>query len=73
MRFKYLPIALVALAAYILGAKAGEDRYKEIKKAVTHYWNDPKVKKAREKAGKSRAKAAKAARKRAKGYAKAFK
>lgn len=60
MKFKYVLIVLVAFAAYVLGAKAGEDRYKEITQAATRYWNDPKVKKAR---AKARNKAAKAARK----------
>lgn len=63
MKIKYVLIALVAFAAYVLGAKAGEDRYREITRAVTRYWNDPKVKKARAKAKKARNKAAKAARK----------
>lgn len=63
MKFKYVLIVLVAFAAYVLGAKAGEDRYKEITQAATRYWNDPKVKKARAKARKARNKAAKAARK----------
>ncbi|QNE46037.1 hypothetical protein F1C58_03335 [Glaciihabitans sp. INWT7] len=63
MRIKYVLIVLVAFAAYVLGAKAGEDRYKEITHAATKYWNDPKVKKARAKAKKARNKAAKAARK----------
>lgn len=63
MKIKYVLIALVAFAAYVLGAKAGEDRYREITRAVTRYWKDPKVKKARAKAKKARNKAAKAARK----------
>ncbi len=61
MRPQYLIVAAIAFAAYVLGAKAGESRYNEIKKAVTHYWNDPQVKKARKKAGKARDKARKAA------------
>lgn len=69
MRFKYLVIALIAFAAYVLGARAGEDRYKEIVKAATKYWNDPQTKKAREKAAKLRVKAAKSARKRSKKFA----
>ena len=61
MRPQYIIVAVVALAAYVLGAKAGESRYNEIKKAATHYWNDPQVKKARKKARKARDKARKAA------------
>lgn len=63
MKLKYILIALVAFAAYVLGAKAGQDRYKEITHAATRYWNDPKMKKARAKAKKARNKATKAARK----------
>ena len=63
MRPQYLIVVALAFAAYVLGAKAGESRYKEIKKAATHYWNDPQVKKARKKAKKARDKAKKAARK----------
>lgn len=69
MRFKYLFIALIAFAAYVLGARAGEDRYNEIVKTATKYWNDPQTKKARAKATKLRAKAAREARKRAKKFA----
>jgi hypothetical protein len=61
MRPQYLIVAVIALAAYVLGAKAGESRYNEIKKAATRYWNDPQVKKARKKAKKARDKARKAA------------
>ncbi|MDJ0335973.1 hypothetical protein QMG83_12125 [Salinibacterium sp. G-O1] len=60
MRPQYLIVAVVAFAAYVLGAKAGESRYNEIKKAATRYWNDPQVKKARAKAKKARDKARKA-------------
>ncbi len=63
MRPKFIFILLALFGAYILGAKAGEDRYKAIKKAATRYWNDPQVKKARKQANKARAKAAKKARK----------
>lgn len=63
MRFKCVLIALAVFAAYVLGAKAGEERYEEITRALTKYWNDPKVKKARAKARKARAKAAHGARK----------
>lgn len=61
MRPQYLIVAVIALAAYVLGARAGESRYNEIKKAATHYWNDPQLKKARKKARTARDKARKAA------------
>lgn len=61
MRPQYLIVAVIALVAYVLGARAGESRYNEIKKAATRYWNDPQVKKARKKARKTRDKARKAA------------
>lgn len=63
MRFKCVLIALAVFAAYVLGAKAGEERYEEITRALMKHWNDPKVKKARAKARKARAKAAHGARK----------
>ncbi len=59
MKTKYLVIALIAFAAYTLGAKAGEDRYRQISGTFTKYWNDPAVKKARAKGRKARKKAAK--------------
>jgi hypothetical protein len=62
MRFKYVVIVFVAFAAYVLGARAGEERYKQITHAARKYWNDPKLKKARGKAKKARVRAAKAAR-----------
>ncbi|MBK4348494.1 hypothetical protein [Lacisediminihabitans changchengi] len=65
MRPKLIVIALIAFAAYVLGARAGHDRYEEIKHAATKYWNDPEVKKARKKAKKLRDKARKAASKQA--------
>jgi uncharacterized protein YdaU (DUF1376 family) len=43
-------VSLVAFLAYTLGAKAGKARYKEISSAVSSFWNDPKVKKARKRA-----------------------
>ena len=61
MRPPYLIIAVIAVAAYVLGAKAGESRYNEIKKAATYYWNDPQMKKARKKTRKARENARKAA------------
>ncbi|MET0806468.1 MAG: hypothetical protein ABWX66_00915 [Lacisediminihabitans sp.] len=65
MRPKLIVIVLIAFAAYLLGARAGHDRYEAIKHAATKYWNDPEVKKARKKAKKLRDKARKAASKQA--------
>lgn len=63
MPFKSVLVVLVAFAAYVLGAKAGEERYREITRAATRYWNDPKLKKARAKAEKARDRAARVVRK----------
>lgn len=50
MRPKTLVILLVVAAAYLLGARAGRERYEQITEAVTSFWNSPDVKKARKKA-----------------------
>jgi len=63
MPVKYVLVVLVAFAAYVLGAKAGEERYREITRAATRYWNDPKLKKARARAEKARDRAARVVRK----------
>ncbi|MGK9149117.1 hypothetical protein KXS11_15905 [Plantibacter flavus] len=57
---KKIVIVLVvglAFGAYVLGAKAGRTRYREIKHAAEEFWNDPHVAKARKKAVKSAKKA----------------
>jgi hypothetical protein len=66
MRPKTLLILVIAAAAYILGARAGRERYNQITKAVTSFWNDPTVKKARKEASKEAQKARKAVQKKAK-------
>ncbi|RFA12214.1 hypothetical protein B7R22_17460 [Subtercola boreus] len=58
-------VALVAFFAYTLGAKAGKARYKEISSAVSSFWNDPKVKKARKRALSDAKKATESAAKKA--------
>ena len=63
MPVKYVLVVLVAFAAYVLGAKAGEERYREITRAATRYWNDPKLKKTRARAEKARDRAARVVRK----------
>lgn len=63
MPFKSVLVVLVAFAAYVLGAKAGEERYREITRAATRYWHDPKLKKVRARAEKARDRAARVVRK----------
>lgn len=60
---KYLTLlGIIAVVgfAYALGTKAGHGRYEEIRDAASSVWNDPKMKKARKRAGK-KAKAARQA------------
>jgi hypothetical protein len=57
----FILILGVAVGAYVLGAKAGRGRYKEISSAAKSFWNDPAVKKARDESYKSVEKAAKRA------------
>ncbi|GAA5035068.1 hypothetical protein ACFQRL_00165 [Microbacterium fluvii] len=52
-----LVIALVG-AAYVAGAKAGRSRYREISRAARNLWDDPGVKKVRDKTYKKIEKAA---------------
>ena len=66
MNPKFLVILVVAALAYVLGARAGRERYDQISKAVTSFWNDPTVKKARSEAKKEAGKARKAMNKKAK-------
>ena len=40
-------VAAVAFAFYLIGAKAGRGRYREIRRNAKKAWNDPTVKKAR--------------------------
>lgn len=54
-------IFAAAAAAYVLGAKAGRSRYREIVHATKVFWNDPVVAKARQRAVKSAQKATKTA------------
>jgi hypothetical protein len=42
MRGKILIVAGLAVG-YVLGARAGRERYEEIKRAATKFWNDPRV------------------------------
>jgi hypothetical protein len=54
MRLKTLLILALVAVAYLLGARAGRERYEQITEAVTSFWNAPDVKKARKK-GKAQA------------------
>ena len=38
------------IAAYILGSKAGQDRYREVSDVAKRFWNDPAVAKVRDEA-----------------------
>ncbi len=53
MRFKTFLVLIVVAAAYVLGARAGRERYQQIVGAVTSFWNDPNVKKTRKKIKKA--------------------
>lgn len=61
----FILIGAAAVAAYVVGAKAGRSRYREIRHAAKAFWNDPLVAKARERAVKSAKKATKKAEKEA--------
>ncbi|MEX1078269.1 MAG: YtxH domain-containing protein [Homoserinimonas sp.] len=43
MRGKILIVTGFAVG-YVLGSRAGRERYEEIKRAATKFWNDPRVK-----------------------------
>jgi len=47
-----LGVGAVAFGAYVLGARAGRGRYREIRAAAETIWNDPRIKKARERAAR---------------------
>jgi hypothetical protein len=59
MRPKTFFVLLIIAAAYILGARAGRERYDQIVDSLTAFWNSPDVKKARKSAKKQAAKARK--------------
>ncbi|WP_336632102.1 MULTISPECIES: hypothetical protein [unclassified Microbacterium] len=54
----WLTLAAVGGAAYVLGARAGRSRYREISGAAKHLWNDPSLRKARKRSRKVLDKAA---------------
>ena len=60
--FKFwLVVGLAAAGGYVLGARAGRSRYREISKAAKHLWDDPSLRKARDQSRKIVDKAAKKA------------
>ncbi|WP_426625793.1 hypothetical protein ACPPVW_07000 [Leifsonia sp. McL0607] len=59
MRPKTFFVLLIIATAYLLGARAGRERYDQIVDSVTAFWNDPTVKKARKDAKKQAEKARK--------------
>jgi hypothetical protein len=61
MRPRFLAILVIALIAYVLGTRAGRERYDQMKNAVTSFWNDPSMQRAMGEAKKNAAKARKAA------------
>lgn len=40
---KKLTVLVAAAAGYVLGTRAGRERYEQIKRQVTKTWNNPKV------------------------------
>ncbi|MGG7466365.1 MULTISPECIES: hypothetical protein [unclassified Plantibacter] len=68
--FRWILIIAVGVTAYVLGAKAGRERYREIRQVALSAWNDPQVKKIRKRAVKEGKKATKAATKQAEQFAK---
>lgn len=57
----WLVVIAVGAGAYVLGARAGRSRYREISKAAKHLWDDPSLRKARAQSRKVVDKAAKKA------------
>ncbi|WP_460943549.1 hypothetical protein [Okibacterium endophyticum] len=57
----YWGIAIIAVVAYLLGARAGRERYEAIVESVSSFWNNPDVKRARKKTRRQVEKAQRAA------------
>lgn len=53
MRFKTFLVLIAIAGAYVLGSRAGRERYEQIVGAVSSFWNDPNVKKTRKKLKKA--------------------
>lgn len=56
--FVWLLVAAVGVTAYIIGAKAGRSRYRDISARAKHVWDDPAVQKVRMRGRKAIEKAA---------------
>lgn len=54
----FVLILAVGITGYVLGAKAGRSRYREISANAKKVWNDPALKKARKRSHKALEKAA---------------
>ena len=61
MRPRFLAILVIALIAYVLGTRAGRERYDQMKNALESFWNDSSMQQAMGEAKKNAAKARKAA------------
>jgi hypothetical protein len=59
MRPKTFFVLIAFAAAYVLGSRAGRERYDQIVDSLTAFWNNPDVKKARKNAKKQAEKARK--------------
>lgn len=59
MKPKTLLVFALLIVAYIVGARAGRERYDQIVGSVSSFWNDPAVKKSRKKARRELEKARK--------------
>lgn len=46
-------LVTVAAAAYVLGAKAGRERYEQISEFAQRWWNDPRVRRKRSEASEA--------------------
>jgi hypothetical protein len=57
MRSKTFFVLVAIAAAYLLGARAGRDRYEQIVGSFSSFWNSPDVTAARKKAAKQAVKA----------------
>lgn len=66
MRPRFFVILVIAAVAYVLGTRAGRERYEQMKDTVLSFWNDPTMKQARAEAMRNADKARKAAVKSAK-------
>jgi hypothetical protein len=52
MRPRLFAILVIAFIAYVLGARAGRERYDQLMGAVNSFWNEPNFKNARDTARK---------------------